>query len=837
MSAKYKTHIEEAISLWKNLLVYDFDVYKEILKETFISHHIITKNQIKAFWQLLEIFSGSTGVNAPISYYKDNDTWYFELVSKPYEIYIDNAGKHWYYDNSSNKILHVFSTDINDEVNAFLDSQHISSRMKEIIIRPLRVLRMCASIFPENDGITQTDDWHSDFLESLNEEASRRDKLVFIIQSALLYGEKQDHIQDVLSDKCQKFFYHIIKSLLNAEYLILDNYTPLLDEVINGKTSPPQDDDHTGLILPWFVKSFLVLVLYEKEMCLRINKIIREEGNYRVAIDYRADEFVENRFSMSYFVYGETSQIYENFMHSVIEMTTIDHLNKVNSKHIESLLLLWRRSDFIKQSVDNDDFAKVVNMVRIKTASILSTMLKQPKNNQKGYLLYEFYLSMGEKHMEDIELDLKRYASQISCDNNEYIINRLISKNKKLNLASFNNNAYRNWNTANKDLQAYDAWAEKGRIVYAEASSIIEKVCDGMGKIKNEKDVESVIDSIETYTNSSAQKTAPFYQKTMVFLEKVLEETEYRNKIKVYKRALNLMSSLLTRSREYYRRSSNSQLPYYLPPFNTCYYHYSEEKAKCIEVSDENIRRYNKDLFADYFFYASLGSPLSNPFIFNQVIEKGSDKLQELSIHFVYYVEELSRNNHQLINETTSELIDKQNKKIDAVSERLGNENLHTRNHTVQLVGMFAIFIAFITSVIGSIRIAKNVPEFIVFSLTFLAGVTLFSILIKDFGNKKLAQDDKMVQEEKTKKKNDGADGIDKNENKSKPAKKDNRINWWILGIIILLIIVVSSIYPIYQKHPGTEISKEAIETKQSSFIEIKNNAIIVPINDTDTIR
>ena len=90
-----------------------------------------------------------------------------------------------------------------------------------------------------------------------------------------------------------------------------------------------------------------------------------------------------------------------------------------------------------------------------------------------------------------------------------------------------------------------------------------------------------------------------------------------------------------------------------------------------------------------------------------------------------------------------------------------------------------------------------------------------------------------MVQEEKTNKKSDGVDEIDKNENKSKPTKKDNHTNWWILGIIILFIIAVSSIYPIYQKQQDDELEKETFENKPSNCIEIENNAIVFPINDT----
>lgn len=819
MSTRYKTHIEEAISLWKRLLEYDFEVYENVVKETFISHHIISKNQIEAFWKLLEISSANTDGNTFISYYRDNDTWCFKLVSKPYEVYLDNVGKRWYYDNSLNKTLSVFSTEISQEVNSFLDSQNISSGMKEIMTRPLRVLRMCESIFPENDGITQTGDWHSDFLASLNEEASRRDKLVFIIQLALLYGEKQDHVQDILSNIGQEFFYHITKSLLNAEYLILDNYTSLLDGVLNTKTPSKDDDDHTGLVLPWFVKSFILLVQFEKEMCMRINKIIREEGNYRIAIDYHADEYVENRFSMCYFVHEKASCIYENFTSSVIEMTMIDHLNTVNSENIEKLLLLWRRSDFINQSVSNQDFAKAVKMVRLKTSSILSSMLRQSHEPNA----YKFYLSLGEKHMEDILEELSVFADCVHCDKNEYIKKRKEHKNKKL--ASEKIQSRNVWRSNHKDLMAYDLWTEKGRMIYANASPIIAKVHESTKQppatIAKAKEV---IASIEAYQKnySLEERTTPYFIKTIAFLNATLEDKRFYQEVSFSRRVLTLLSELLSESRKYLMRSNNSLLPYYLPPFNCSYYKIENNNAEFNEVSSDDICSYDKDHFTERFFYASAGSSLIKTFMLNRMIELYSNQLAGWVYDFTCRVEE----------ETNARLRTME-RSLGEQKESLRLDTLHTRNHTVQLVGMFAIFMAFITSVIGSIRVAKNIPEFIVFSLTFLAGVTLFSILIKDFGNKKLAEDDKMVQEEKTNKKSDGVDEIDKNENKSKPTKKDNHTNWWILGIIILFIIAVSSIYPIYQKQQDDELEKETFENKPSNCIEIENNAIVFPINDT----
>lgn len=832
MNMTLKTHIEEAISMWMKLFSYDFDTYKSVVRETFINHRIVTKNQIDAFWKLLELSTG----NSPISFYNDNDVWHFCQVSKPYEIYLDNEGNRWYYDSAVNRTLRVLPIEINEEVHTFLDSHSVSSKMKEILVRPLTVLRMCRQIFPEVNDVTKSNDWNSDFLSSIHDKASRLEKTGSIIQSALLCSEKDDHVQVVLSDICQEFFYHITKSLLNAEYLILDNYTALLDSVLNIKTLE-NDDDPTRIVLPCFVKSFILLIQFEKEMCMRINRIIREKGNYRIAIDYHADENVENRFSRSYFVYGETSRLYESFILSVIEMTTIDHLNKVNSYHIESLLLLWRRSDFVKkQSVNNKKFVDVVNMVRIKTASILSSMLKQPKDSQNGHRLYEFYLSMGEKHMEDILYELRECASKINYDNNEYISQRLDCRNKKISFAEIERKEELRWNDANKDLQAYDVWTKKGRYIYEKASSVIEEVCDGKDKISTieDKEVQSILDIIEEYNNSSIQKTAPFYRKTIDFLDTVVSTQKFHNNIVISKRVLDLLSKILSESREYNAHSNNSQFPYYLPPFNTCYYKYENEKADCIEVSDEYIRKYDKEYFSDKFFYASLGSPLTNPYIFNRTIEKYYDKFLNQTLGYVYRLEEQTDSSFESIKNSTNSSITEQRNYIESISERLGNENLHTRNHTIQLVGMFAIFMAFITSVIGSIRVAKNVPEFIVFSLTFLAGVTLFSILIKDFGNKGSQSDKKMKKSEES---DEGEKKADLNGNEQSKNNQNSYFGWWVLGIIVVLAIAVMLSYPIYQKSTDSQQETENVsqpsESNATNHIEIESNAIIVPMIDT----
>ena len=568
MSAiEMKTHIEEAISIWEGLLRYDFAVYKDIVKEVFVHHHICTKKQMQAFWDL---YVCSLNQDA-ISYSEDDTQWHFKQIRQSELTHNGCDGK--YYDNATKQPVELLPNDFRINLTLLLDALHLSAEIKDIITRPLLVLRYCQYIFSESSE--SNDNWLEDFNSFITDSGTRKIQLESIIQASLVYSENFNNASVALSSIAQNFFHETTKSLLNAEYLIMDNFSSLLDSVLQEETDNDEEKKN-GLILPAFVKSFMKLAQYEKEMCLRIKKIIREEGNYRIAIDYHADEYVNNRFSLYCFVFKETSLIYENFVSSVIEMTMIDHLNKVNTRNIENLLLLWRRSDFVKKlSVNNSKLSVAVDMVRIKTASILTSMLRQSKDIGS----YKFYLSIGIKHLEDIRSELEESADKIQCEDNKFIKLRLTNKNQEIEYKDITYSS--NWNSKNEDLSAYDSWTSKGREIYSSVSHVIAKVHSARKKIDTitSEEITGVLGVIEDYQydrdkKGNKGKTSPYYLKTIDFLDAVLEESRCEMSIEITKRVLRLLSILLSESRKYVLDVENSLFPYYLPPFTFSFFQY-----------------------------------------------------------------------------------------------------------------------------------------------------------------------------------------------------------------------------------------------------------------------
>jgi hypothetical protein len=761
-----KTHIEEAISIWEGLFRYDFNVYKDIVKEVFVHHRIYTKKQLRAFWDL---YAYSLGQDA-ISYSEDDAQWRFKQIRQSELTHIGCDGK--YYDNATNEPVEILPDDLRNNLTLLLDALHLSDRVKEVITRPLLALRYCQYIFP--DSSESNDNWLNDFNSFINDNGTRKIQLESIIQASLIYSENFNNASVALSSIAQNFFYETTKSLLNAEYLIMDNFSSLLDSVLQEETDESEEKKN-GVVLPEFVKSFMKLAQYEKEMCLRIKKIIREEGNYRIAIDYHADEYVNNRFSSYCFVFKETSLIYENFVSSVIEMTMIDHLNKVNTRNIENLLLLWRRSDFVKKlSVNNIQLSIAVDMVRIKTASILISMLRQ----SNGTGSYKFYLSIGIKHLEDIMSELEESANKIQCEGNKFIKLRLSHKNNEIEYKEITFSS--NWNSSKNDLSAYDSWTSKGREIYSSVSHVIAKVHSARKTIATitSEEITEVIGVIEAYQydrdkKSDKGKTLPYYLKTIDFLDAVLEESQCEKSIEITKRVLQLLSTLLSESRKYVLDVENSLFPYYLPPFTFSFFHYDNatESAIFSEVQSKSVLSYDKKNFTNVFFYASVSSSLSNPFMFNRRLEPYSNKLSKWVYDFACRVDDESRSQLKSFKEEFTTSIDDQKKEIAKVSNRMENENLHTRNHTIQLVGLFAIFMAFITSAIGSIKVADNIWQYIIFSLTFLGGVTLFAILIKDFETRSLFSKYKS------------------NESACKKEGKERFPTGWIIFVIIIVLL------------------------------------------------
>ena len=315
------THIESAIEIWKKAVSYDYFFYSSILHDVFKQFHVESKEQIDAFWK---IFALTVREEKEVQfYYKSNDN-VFDVALESKEGY---------------KKCKIEPSEF------YLNAFEISDNVKSVISRTYRTLLCCKVIFSD-DIVNINEKWEEDFYDSISGQNEAQNprwaEKDLIIQTALFIKRRSADLP-----QAQAFYFHITKSLLNAEYLIMDNYSKLLKDVID------LDGVKKGanFVLPCYVCSFVVVVHYLNEMCFRLKKTIFDKRVHRIVIDYHAEEYAANQFSACYLVGKDEMQMFDTYAKSVVDMTLIDHLYEINTSNIENLLLLWRRSEIISKSI------------------------------------------------------------------------------------------------------------------------------------------------------------------------------------------------------------------------------------------------------------------------------------------------------------------------------------------------------------------------------------------------------------------------------------------------------------------------------------------------------
>lgn len=762
------THIECAIEIWKKSASYDFFFYSAVLHDVFKQFHVESKEQIDIFWKVFELTIREGVIQF---YYKRNDS-VFNVVLQSQEGYKKCKIE------SSEHVLNAF--DIPDNV-------------KNVISRTYRALVCCKDIF-HNDTALVNEQWEKNFYDSISGQDgthnSRWTDKDLIIQTALFIKRLSIDLPQT-----HDLFFHITKSLLNGEYLIMDNYSKLLKGVIT------LNDIRKGanIVLPWYAYSFVVVVQYLNEMCFRLKKTIFEKRVHRIVIDYHAEEYTANQFSACYLVGKYEMQKFDTYVKSVIDMTLIDHLYEINTRNIENLLLLWRRAEIIGNSIREDSHKIINKMVKEKVGNMIRSVVeKSSKGNN------QCYFSLGNEHMDDLIQKINKETHLFAIESNPYLKTKNNHINKELKQDDFKGIEMPYKSLSNfEDINKYDCWVINGWESYVKNSKLIQEI----SKIESETIFEedtimnlmSIIDPIMNQ-NSNVTPTSSFYLKAIDLFSSVLKQkSEWvidengkdnnqdskQFSSETFDKLLGLLSTLLANFKSYTSSLYTDICPVFVPPFSYSFYSLKTQQEFLPLSQDEE---YDKNKFTNIFFYASLDASLLNPDYFYDFIDKHTKLLNDFVL----------RRTSKISSHVNKE-ISVQKKHTDEAINQMRSDNLYTRNHTIQLLGLFAAFIALISGTIGSLRVARSVPEFIIFLLALTFCVVVFSSLISFLGRRLMENNSSSKKE-----------GLEKIQFKEWITKAEHW-DWIVPSALALLLLVLLAIMLVVYKIPShTEETKES---------------------------
>lgn len=665
-------------------------------------------------------------------------------------------------------------------------------------------------------------------------------------------------IKNTTTQEEQNLYYHINKSLLNAEYLFIEDYSKKIDSTI----SKIDNDEIRIKEIPRFIRDFIILGSSIKALCWRIKSAIEQCNKRRIEIETHPEEYA-NRIIKSLNieeVSTDNGDVLYHFTQSVIEMTAIDHIYKVHSDNIGKLTTLWHRIEDI-DGIGNDSFRDIVKMVKVKTASLLSKMVFDFDNKELiGLNSVEFFFSTEKACEADLKETISKF--KLIAGLNQTINIKSENQDKKIESNLLPSNISDSDFFTCTDIKDYNRWITKGQNYYCENSKLISTIKEFY---KTNCDLDETINAISNFYKGEKaallEQFSPYCFLTILdFIKNQFEsldgiENLDDNEIKKYRRLLDLLQKTLNYLKEYLETFGNRMPPVFRPYFENSFYtfdknlnqftsfKYSQDDAK----KWKSITTYDCDDFKDSFFFASY---YCNAININRLKEKYEEYIlfqnafsSQIALKFFNSQSVGIQKTIKDKEENFNKIIDEQRREIKIQKEEIEK----SRHSSLQILGLFTAFLSIIVSSIGTFRVASNISEYILYSLTYTLAIALFAFLISDRHEANYTEiENSNGKDEKKENDNENSSGKDQTQKShSRLLTSINKIISIKKSIAFLLTFLALVIFAIFYftNHPASE-NKTSDKEGASIFIDNssttnafeENKKGVVPLkNDTCT--
>ena len=168
--------------------------------------------------------------------------------------------------------------------------------------------------------------------------------------------------------------------------------------------------------------------------------------------------------------------------------------------------------------------------------------------------------------------------------------------------------------------------------------------------------------------------------------------------------------------------------PVFRPYFEHSFYQYDENKNsfKYFGLDADMINNYNCDNYINSFFFASYYCNAIN-------INRLHDFYESSFLQFQSYSPRLTQKQQRRY----ENIVNEQNLAFQQAFEEQKKEIKSNQRSSLQTLGLFTAFLSFIVTSIGTFRVASNIQEYIIYSLTYTLAIALFAFLISDRNEKK----------------------------------------------------------------------------------------------------
>lgn len=716
-----KTHIQIALDTYNQIVTHDLAIYKKVVALYFIDKDICSLLDLETFATLMKcrINNGIIQLNYSI---KNNK---FEIVSSRF-----------------GKKLAIKEIEVKQAYESLLPSDSITGEA-EFIMRSLLFLKKI-----------QKDKDYQKIRNTISTAELANyivDKLPGVIDT---YELVKIALRSIDLKKITQFIYninmdifsHLAKSILNAEYLIMDNYKSTLGkvEILYLNRTEDNGDIEIGYtnelyILPSFLKVCWLL----QEACDLIGVCINDKPKFNL-VSVNTDR--EKRFrrlpgvnTQDQFIGIPETKPFESLLESIIEMTIIDHCFRSEASSVEKLFHLFEQANCQTLYQISDLYKNVLIAAKIKAACMLNRILND-NYHQKSREIIEIdydYIFNGKQGKNEFLEEIKPYCipneNYLREENGNYFLK--IKQDAEHSHEKIET-AIEDWDypyeeSSFHDLKRYHTAIQIGMKSYREQSDFILKLhlynegeCDAQEVIKLLKKAFHSTDDSYTPKNLSPS----FFGQILKFLSQHIElhiknPHQTLDTLNTLNEYISLFKRILNELDIYLRKYLINTPLFYRPYFHYCYYSLANPKEITFggKIESTLIKNYDKDKFKDLFFFASLNCTPMN----YQYLKALYNKYKINHRQYNYTFEKI---HSETLFGKAAKLTEDFQEKLKETSQEQTKK--HVELTTVSL-GVFAAFIAFVTISIDMTKVAQNIHQFVIFSATFTACLLLFGIYLK----------------------------------------------------------------------------------------------------------
>lgn len=760
------TYLDEAIETYRKITSLDFTIYSEFVFEYLQKNGVETLEDIKLFQQFAQ-----------------------------YDV-MDNEV---YCERKENGSYSIEPQKMKDGVKLKVDKVEIESEVKKLnpsvlsgtLVTILSILAYIKQVRKKYPTPLSTIFNHGEYIEVLNDlEDNKKQALIYL---ALLQGDESSR-DKIIEDWNIQIFSYLSKSILNAEYLIFNDYKTKLDQIELFFDEKFESVNEVSRKIGRFYteKAFLRVSWYLQEACSFIKRYLsdNQESNLLLVNSDRRKRFRRKEIYKNKYLGAEKTKVYEALLESIIEMTIIDHYFRSDAETVEKLFHLYeqvKEQKGNKTLSDNKLYKEVIDEVLAKVATMLDLILNNEyhKHTDPQIDVDYYYIINSRKSKDDFIInELAQYCKR-DTSGNVCIRERKEHEGGKIDcqIAKFEYEE-----ESFSDLKLYYEAVTTGMVAYEAQSEIISKIhrctnknCSCTAKcalqttdegVENaniltaEKEKEAlpsiplcteqeVVDAIKQFIEKQPANLSPsFFRQVLEFIDKLIVKEDSHptivakgeiSKIREYhillKKVLDLLFNFLNKFA--------SDIPFsYRPYFESSFYSCSVEKGIIYNgIKNSDISEYKIENFENKFFFASIDCMPINYLYMSKLYNKYKVRHKEQ----VYTFDEESRKalrkefntlsdevktkldvETEQVNQVVQDALEDNKKLVDEKLEET-SKNLTSKNleHMIVSLGIFAAFIAFVTISINLVKVAQNIWQYIVFSCTFTSCLLLFVIYLK----------------------------------------------------------------------------------------------------------